>query len=198
LFHNKQTEDTGLLLMVNIDGRCAMNREERQKKLHEKVEYYQEKRVEQLYKEIGEEYIEDLLDKENIVVLSVNDSRAIGDKFFEEDYPFDFRGSVARINWNLMDLKLDLKNAQDLSKFINENKFHNSMVYLIPKSSEYLIPYPPIIQTNIENVINSFEELSFQEKFIYCPDENYFIEIPFDAKVKIGWNKNNSHKKYNR
>lgn len=162
-----------------------MNRDERKKRLQDIIELNRQNAIKQEYEELATEFCDELLEKESINVLTVEQSEEIEDRFVEE-FPFDFSGSVARIDWEKMSIKYQIDGVHHLSSFIKQGGFENSVVYLIRKTSSSP-NQTPVISTTIENIIISFDNISYEEQFIYCPREKYVIEVLWSGEIIAGW-----------
>jgi hypothetical protein len=162
-----------------------MNRDERKKRLQDIIELNRQNAIKQEYEELATEFCDELLEKESINVLTVEQSEEIEDRFVEE-FPFDSSGSVARIDWEKMSTKFQIDEAHHLFSFIKQGGFENSIVYLIRKTSSTFNQIP-VISTTIENIIISFVNISYEEQFIYCPSEKYAIEVLWSGEIIAGW-----------
>ncbi len=163
-----------------------MDRTERQKRLQRKLQQEKERDEKEIYKQIASEYCEELILKETIVVLKEYESDTLYEEF-SKYYSFDFSGN-GRIDWSRMGNKKIVENAEELTKFIKNHGFENSQVYLLKKFST-TFGSNPVIETVIENVIASFDNLLDEEQFIFCPSKRYVMEIPFSQLVRVGMKK---------
>jgi hypothetical protein len=166
--------------------KVLLDRNERRKRIQQKVQQMREKEEKEEYKQIADEYCEELVMKETIVVLKEHESDALYEKL-SNYYPFDFSGS-GRIEWSQMGTKLIVENAEELAIFMKNHGFEESQVYLLKKFST-IFGSTPVIKTVIENVIESFDNILDEEQFIFCPTKGYVIDIPFSGIVSVGMKK---------
>jgi hypothetical protein len=160
-----------------------MDKNDRQRKLAQKLTDIKIKQEKELYTKLADEYSEELIDKDSISVLDEIES----EKMYMElsnFFPFDFSGS-GRIIWSQLKETLYVKNAEDLSNFIKRHKYEGSQVFLLRKFS-ITINTSPVIETIIETVVASLENLLDEEQFIFCPSKGFVIDIPFSSKITVG------------
>jgi hypothetical protein len=160
-----------------------MDKMDRQRKLAQKLTALKIKQEKDLYIKLAGEYSEELIDKDSICVL---DDVKSENMYIELSnlFPFDFSGS-GRIIWSQLKESLYVKNAEELSSFIKMHKYEGSQVFLLRKFS-ITINTSPVIETSIENVVASLENLLDEEQFIFCPSKGFVIDIPFSRKITVG------------
>ncbi|WML26890.1 hypothetical protein [Neobacillus sp. OS1-33] len=110
-----------------------MDKKESQSKLTKKLADLKINQEKELYRELANEYSEELIDKESIWVLKQGESEEVYTKL-SNFIPFDFSGS-GRIIWSQMKETHYVKNADELSILIKHYKYGGSQVYLLRKFS---------------------------------------------------------------
>jgi hypothetical protein len=160
-----------------------MDKKDRQRKIAQKLTDLKIKQEKELYIKLADEYSEGLIDKDCIFVLDEVESEKRY-KEFSNFFPFDFSGS-GRIIWSQLKEALYVKNAEELSSFIKKHEYEGSQVLLLRKFS-ITKNTSPVIETSIENVVASLENLLDEEQFIFCPLKGFVIDIPFSSRITVG------------
>ncbi|MFJ7975765.1 hypothetical protein ACIQZI_08605 [Peribacillus sp. NPDC096379] len=165
---------------------------DRKERLKELLDKQKQKRIEEEEKEEGKREYEFLLEevnelfpnhmdyKEEVEILSKEDSEKIKDELFEV-FPFHNSG----IEWRLMFYKTIFCNFIDyesaLAELINKNhKLNNEICYIIDFNYRY------VIKTKLTNIIYRVEEVRTWDRYIYCPQIKLVIEFPSND-IAVGW-----------
>ncbi|EON70671.1 hypothetical protein [Lysinibacillus sphaericus] len=161
---------------------------DRKERLKELLDKQEQKRVEEKEKREYEFVLEEVNElfpnhndyKEEVEILSKEDSEKIKDELFKV-FPFCNNG----IEWDLMFYKTIFSNFIDyksaLAELINKNhKLNNEICYIIDFKYQY------VIKTKLTNIIHRVEEVRTWDRYIYCPQTKLVIEFPSND-VAVGW-----------
>jgi len=165
--------------------------EDRKERLKELLDKQRQKRIaeeekreyEYFLEEVNELFPNDIEYKEEVGILSKEDSEKIKDELVE-GFPFVNNG---RINWGLMFYKVIFSASVDyesaLIEVMNKNhKLNNELCYIIDFNYQY------VIKTNLTIIIHRLEQVSSPDRYIYCPQVKLVIDFP-SGDIAVGWKK---------
>lgn len=162
---------------------------ERKERLKELLDKQKQKEVDAEEKRQYELVLEEVNDlfpniqsKEEVEILSKEDSQKIIDELFEE-FPFGTNG----IEWSRMFYKTIFSNFIDYESalaelIIKNNMVNNRMRYIIHLNFKH------VIKTKLINIIHRVEEVRNWDRYIYSPQIKLIIEFPSND-IAVGWKK---------
>ena len=172
------------VLMKKVIYLYREEREKRKQILKELVQKKEKERLEELYTKVALEYKEYYQDINLVEILSEEESKSIYDKL-QDDYPFVSYG-IGGIDWGLMKNKVEITSSLQIKKFISEQRYDDAKVYSLKKASIYP-GTSPVLVTPINNIIESFNDLKYDEQMLYCIEKKFVLEIKFSGEIFLGW-----------
>lgn len=173
-----------IFLFLGVNKVCK-DRKERFKELLDKqkqkrIEEEETREYEFVLEEVNELFPNHIDYKEEVEILSEEDSKKIKDEIFEV-FPFCNNG----IEWGLIFYKTIFSNFIDYESALAElviknHKINNEICYIIDLNFQF------VIKTKLSRIIHRVEEVRNWDRYIYSPQIKLVIEFPSND-IAIGW-----------